>query len=177
MNISQLQRGIDIIKQVVRTLPESPGVYRMLDENKTPLYVGKAKRLKRRVASYTNHNKLPNRLQRMVANTHHMEIVTTHTETEALLLESNLIKKLKPRYNILLKDDKSFPYILITKDHPYPRILKHRGKQNIKGKYFGPFASISAVDETIISLTKTFQLRTCSDSFFAARLQRQPNCR
>ena len=166
---SLMKHGIAVIREIVKTLPETPGVYRMLDEHNTPLYIGKAKSLKRRVASYTNVNKLPNRLQRMVAYTKSMEIVTTHTETEALLLEANLIKKFKPRYNVLLKDDKSFPYILMTKDHPYPRLMKHRGKQSVKGNYFGPFASISAVDETIISLTKAFQLRTCSDSFFAAR--------
>jgi len=133
------------------------------------IYVGKAKDLKKRVVSYTFVAKLPHRLRRMISETVSMEIVTTHTETEALLLESNLIKKLQPHYNILLKDDKSFPYILITQDHPYPRLEKHRGPQQQKGKYFGPFASVLAVEETMILLQKVFLIRNCSDTFFERR--------
>ena len=130
----------EIIQTVVKTLPNVPGVYRMINARNEVIYVGKAKDLKKRVVSYTFGLKLPHRLQRMVSETISLEIVTTHTETEALLLESNLIKKLQPHYNILLKDDKSFPYILITKDHAYPRIDKHRGPHQQKGKYFGPLA-------------------------------------
>ncbi|MBX9804473.1 MAG: excinuclease ABC subunit UvrC [Alphaproteobacteria bacterium] len=164
-----LAQGIEVIRQTVRTLPQVPGVYRMINGRGEVVYVGKAKDLKKRVVSYTFANKLPHRLQRMVSETISMEIVTTHTETEALLLESNLIKKLQPHYNILLKDDKSFPYILITQGHPYPRLEKHRGPQRQKGKYFGPFASVLAVEETMILLQKVFLLRNCSDSFFEKR--------
>ncbi len=164
-----LVQGIEIIRQTVKTLPQVPGVYRMINTRGEVVYVGKAKDLKKRVISYTFAQKLPHRLQRMVSETVSMEIVTTHTETEALLLESNLIKKLQPHYNILLKDDKSFPYILITQDHSYPRLEKHRGPQQIKGKYFGPFASVVAVEETMILLQKVFLIRNCSDTFFERR--------
>lgn len=164
-----LIRGVRIIKSVVKTLSNLPGVYRMLNQSGDVLYVGKAKNLKNRVASYTLPDKLPIRLKRMIAETASLEIVTTHSEVEALLLESNLIKKLQPRYNILLKDDKSFPYILITHTHPYPRALKHRGPQTIPGRYFGPFASNSAVDECLILLQKVFNLRNCTDSIFENR--------
>jgi excinuclease ABC subunit C len=164
-----LTRGIETIRQVVKTLPNAPGVYRMINERDEVVYVGKAKNLKKRVVSYTLPLKLPIRLQRMISETFSLEIVTTHTETEALLLESNLIKKLQPHYNILLKDDKSFPFILISQDHEYPRLEKHRGPQRVKGKYFGPFASVVAVEETMILLQKVFLLRNCSDSFFEKR--------
>ncbi|WP_029448105.1 excinuclease ABC subunit UvrC [Candidatus Odyssella thessalonicensis] len=166
---SALDHGINVIKSVVKTLPEKPGVYRMYNRDDEPLYVGKAKSLKKRVVAYTKTDQLPVRLQRMVAETIRMEIVTTHSEIEALLLESNLIKKLQPRYNILLKDDKSFPYVLITQDHKYPRIVKHRGPQQIKGRYFGPFASNAAVDESLILLQKIFLLRNCTDNYFSGR--------
>ena len=164
-----LIQGIETIRQVVKTLSHDPGVYRMLNARGDAVYVGKAKDLKKRVVAYTFAHKLPHRLQRMVSETISMEIVTTHTETEALLLESNLIKKLQPHYNILLKDDKSFPYIMFTQEHPYPRLVKHRGPQQAKGKYFGPFASVVAVEETMILLQKVFQIRNCSDSFFEKR--------
>lgn len=167
--LTSLQKGVATIKAVVKTLTEVPGVYRMLGKNDEVLYVGKAKNLKNRVTSYTLPDKLPNRLKRMISETHRMEIVTAHSEIEALLLESNLIKKLQPRYNILLKDDKSFPYILITQDHEFPRVLKHRGPQKITGRYFGPFASNVAVDECLILLQKVFLLRNCTDSIFANR--------
>lgn len=164
-----LARGAQVIRDYVANLPATPGVYRMIAENGEVLYVGKAKALKKRVVSYTHVDKLPIRLLRMVALTHTMEFVNTHTEVEALLLESNLIKKLKPRYNILLRDDKSFPYILITGDHDFPQIKKHRGARKQKGEYFGPFASAGAVNHTIEILQRIFKLRNCSDSVFANR--------
>ncbi|HLD95425.1 MAG TPA: excinuclease ABC subunit UvrC [Alphaproteobacteria bacterium] len=164
-----LKRGLNIIGDFVKTLTKNPGVYRMLDRQETVLYIGKAKHLKNRVTSYTHILKLPTRLKRMVSETYRMEVVCTHTETEALLLESNLIKKLQPRYNILLKDDKSFPYILIETNHDFPRISKHRGPQTKKGLYFGPFANVEAVDETLILLQKIFMLRNCTNTYYQAR--------
>lgn len=149
-------------------MPTGPGVYRMLGADGEVLYVGKAKNLTKRVTSYTHGRRLTYRLQRMVAQTVAMEIVTTETEAEALLLEANLIKRLKPKYNILLRDDKTFPYILLT-DHVFPRITKHRGSKKQKGAYFGPFASAGDVNETIENLQKIFLLRPCSDSYFASR--------
>ncbi|MBT5241617.1 MAG: excinuclease ABC subunit UvrC [Rhodospirillaceae bacterium] len=164
-----LKRGADIIAGVVKTLTGSPGVYRMLDEDGNPLYVGKAKNLKRRVVTYSRPDKLPVRLQRMIAATHTMEIIETHTEVEALLLESNLIKKLKPRYNVLLRDDKSFPYILLTAKSDWPQLIKHRGSRSRDGEYFGPFASAGAVNRTLAALQRAFPLRNCSDNIFAGR--------
>ncbi len=164
-----LTRGAQIIRDYVANLPATPGVYRMISETGEVLYVGKAKALKKRVVSYTHVDKLPIRLQRMVAATATMEFVNTHTEVEALLLESNLIKKLKPRYNILLRDDKSFPYILITGHHDYAQVTKHRGARKPKGEYFGPFASAGAVNHTIQLLQRVFKLRNCSDSVFSNR--------
>lgn len=164
-----LEAGTDVIAARLKTLPDRPGVYRMLDAKGDALYVGKAKSLKKRVAAYTKAERLPIRLRRMVARTAALEIVTTHTEAEALLLESNLIKRLAPRYNILLRDDKSFPFILIPSDHPWPQIVKHRGAQTRKGDYFGPFASAGAVNQTLAVLQRVFLLRTCSDSVFAGR--------
>lgn len=164
-----IKSGVETIRGYVRDLPETAGVYRMLDEKGDVLYVGKAKALKRRVNSYTQISKLPSRLKRMVAQTRAMEFVHTHTEVEALLLESNLIKKLKPRFNILLRDDKSFPYILITTDHEFPQITKHRGTKRLGGEYFGPFASAGNVNKTIAALQRAFLLRNCTDSNFATR--------
>ncbi len=161
--------GAHVIESFVKTLPGSPGVYRMLGAKGDILYVGKAKNLKKRVTAYTQPSKHPIRIQRMIAQTETMEFALTHTEAEALLLEANLIKKLKPRYNILLRDDKSFPYILITGDHDFPQVLKHRGAKTRKGEYFGPFASGAAVNEAIETLHKVFLLRNCSDSIFSAR--------
>lgn len=166
--VSFIQRGVDVIRETLATLPGKPGVYRMLGEGDYPLYVGKAKNLKKRVINYTQVDKLSNRLKRMVSETVRMEIVITKTETEALLLESNLIKKLQPRYNVLLKDDKAFPYLHIT-SHEYPRLIKYRGKLTEKGKFYGPFASAYAVDATIVSLQKVFLLRNCSDEVFKNR--------
>lgn len=167
--LTSLERGVQILKTALKTMPLLPGVYRMINAQGDVLYVGKALSLKKRVVSYTLIQQLPNRLQRMVSEIDRVEITTTYTEIEALLLESNLIKKLQPRYNILLKDDKSYPFILLTKDHDFPRVAKHRGVQKIKGNYFGPFASVMAVDETILSLQRIFQIRNCTDSYFENR--------
>jgi len=150
-------------------MPGNPGVYRMLDAKGDALYVGKARNLKKRVISYTQIARLPERLRRMVADTASMEILTTHTEAEALLLEANLIKRLKPRYNILLRDDKSFPWLMLTADHPYPQLAKHRGAQTRKGSYWGPFASAWSVNQTLQALQRVFLLRTCADTVFANR--------
>ncbi|MEE3625753.1 excinuclease ABC subunit UvrC [Nitrospirillum sp. BR 11752] len=167
--VADLNRGVETIKAYLRTLPVTPGVYRMMNEGGDVLYVGKARNLKRRVANYTVPAKLPVRLQRMVAETVTMEFVTTHTEVEALLLESNLIKRLMPRYNVLLRDDKTFPHIMITRDHDYPALIKHRGTRDRAGDYFGPFASAGAVNRTITALQRAFLLRNCTDSVFSTR--------
>ncbi len=164
-----IERGVSVIREQLRTMPAGPGVYRMLDDDGDVLYVGKARSLKRRVVNYTQPAKLPHRIFRMVSETTRMEVVTTHTEVEALLLESNLIKRLKPRYNVLLRDDKTFPHILVTGDHDYPQIVKHRGARTRKGHYFGPFASAGAVNRTITALQRAFLLRNCSDSVFGSR--------
>ncbi|MGB4057813.1 MAG: excinuclease ABC subunit UvrC, partial [Alphaproteobacteria bacterium] len=166
---SALGRGAEIISGYVRKLEDRPGVYRMIGAKGDVLYVGKARALKKRVVSYTKVDKLPVRLQRMVALTASMEFSETHTEAEALLLESNLIKKLKPRFNILMRDDKSFPYILLTGDHDFPTIRKHRGVKKAKGTYYGPFAGAGDVNRTIAMLQRIFMLRNCSDSYFEAR--------
>lgn len=163
-----MNSGVAVIKSYLKTLPDKPGVYRMLNTAGKVLYVGKAKDLKRRVASYTRPHLLTVRLKRMIHETTAMEFVITATEAEALLLEANLIKNYKPPYNVLLKDDKFFSYILIT-DHPWPRLMKHRGHEKDKGQYFGPFASTEAVNSSLVSLYKVFKVRSCSDSFFAAR--------
>ena len=168
-NDAEAPAGAEIIRRHVKTLPSAPGVYRMINRAGDVLYVGKAKNLKRRVASYTRPERLGARLRRVVSATVALEIVTTHTEAEALLLESNLIKKLKPRYNVLLRDDKSFPHIMITGDHPWPQITKHRGAHTRKGEYFGPFASAGAVNQTLATLQRAFPLRSCADTIFASR--------
>nr|WP_316653475.1 excinuclease ABC subunit UvrC [uncultured Gellertiella sp.] len=162
-------RGAELIGEFVKRLPNGPGVYRMLNEASDVLYVGKARSLKKRVSNYAQGRGHSNRIARMIRETAHMEFVTTRTETEALLLEANLIKRLRPRFNVLLRDDKSFPYILVTGDHRAPAIVKHRGARGRKGDYFGPFASASAVGRTINSLQRAFLLRTCTDSVFEAR--------
>jgi excinuclease ABC subunit C len=161
--------GVAIIEAMLATLPSTPGVYRMLDAKGDALYVGKARSLERRVRAYTQIGRLPERLRRMVAETASMEIMTTHTEAEALLLEANLIKRLKPRFNIVLRDDKSYPWLMVTGDHPFPQISKHRGAQVRKGAYYGPFASAWAVNQTLTALQRVFLLRACSDSVFANR--------
>ena len=162
-------RGHDRIQAYLKTLDGSPGVYRMLDEQARVLYVGKARNLKARVSNYARPTGHSGRIARMIRETSSMMFLTTKTETEALLLEQNLIKQLKPRYNVLLRDDKSFPNILMTKDHPFPEIKKHRGKKSQKGSYYGPFASVGAVNRTLNQLQKVFLLRTCSDSVFENR--------
>ena len=164
-----LGHGLEVIREQVKTVPAGPGVYRMINARGDVLYVGKAHDLRKRVSSYTQIYRLDARLQRMVAETAAMEFVATHTEVEALLLEANLIKRYLPRYNVLLRDDKSFPYIAITGDHPVPQIMKHRGARNRPGEYFGPFASAGAVNRTIVALQRAFLLRNCSDSMFAMR--------
>ena len=164
-----LEAGVAAIRNVLKTLPVRPGVYRMQDARGEVLYVGKARALKNRVTSYTQVAKLPKRLQRMVAQTRSMTIVTTRTEAEALLLEAQLIKRFRPPYNVLLRDDKSFPFILLREDHPFPQVRKHRGARRIKGQYFGPFASAGSVTSTLNALQKLFLLRSCSDGFFANR--------
>lgn len=164
-----LARGIKVLKSQLRTMPSSPGVYRMLNEAGTVLYVGKARNLKARVSSYTNPGNLSHRIMRMVALTRSLVVVTTHTEVEALLLEANLIKRFRPQYNILLKDDKAFPYVRVTRGHEFPQIMKHRGARSDKAEYFGPFASAGAVNKTLNILQRAFLLRTCSDSVFASR--------
>ncbi len=164
-----LEDGIAVIAAAVEKLSLGPGVYRMLDLDGEALYVGKARSLKKRVASYATPAKLSNRLARMIAETATLEVVVTHTEVEALLLESNLIKRLMPRYNVLLRDDKSFPHIQLAGDHRFPQVVKHRGARSRKGDYFGPFASAGAVAKTIVALQRAFLLRNCSDAVFAAR--------
>jgi excinuclease ABC subunit C len=164
-----VRRGVEVIAAIVKRLPNGPGVYRMIDAKGDVLYVGKARSLKKRVASYARPINVSTRILRMVQATAAMEFVSTRTETEALLLEANLIKRLRPRFNVLLRDDKSFPYILITGDHEAPQILKHRGARNRKGDYFGPFASAGAVGRTINALQKAFLIRSCTDAVYASR--------
>ncbi|MGX1785874.1 excinuclease ABC subunit UvrC [Bosea sp. NPDC055332] len=166
---SALKAGIEVIADFAKHLPNRPGVYRMFDRAGEVLYVGKAKSLKNRVTAYARGMAHTNAVARMIAETANMEFVTTGTETEALLLESNLIKQLRPRYNVLLRDDKSFPYIFLSGDHPAPQIAKHRGSRQRKGDYFGPFASVWAVERTIDALQKAFLLRSCSDSYYENR--------
>ncbi|ABE38519.1 Excinuclease ABC subunit C [Rhodopseudomonas palustris BisB5] len=161
--------GRAAIEQAVRLAPTSPGVYRMLNAADDVLYVGKAKNVKKRLSSYARPTGHVVRIARMIAATVTVEIISTATETEALLLEANLIKQLRPRFNVLLRDDKSFPYILITGDHWAPQILKHRGAQSRPGRYFGPFASVGAVNRTITALQRAFLVRSCTDSFFESR--------
>ncbi len=164
-----LEVGVAAIRNVWKTLPLKPGVYRMHDARGDVLYVGKAKALKNRVSNYTQVDRLPNRLRRMVAQTRSMTIVTTNSEAEALLLEAQLIKRYRPAYNVLLRDDKSFPFILLRDDHAFPRIQKHRGARRAKGNYYGPFASAGSVNQTLNALQKLFLLRSCNDSFFSRR--------
>ncbi len=164
-----LETGIAAIRNVLKTLPLKPGVYRMHDARGDVLYVGKARALKNRVANYVQIDRMPNRLRRMVALTRSMTIVTTNSEAEALLLEAQLIKRYRPAYNVLLRDDKSFPFILLRADHKFPRIQKHRGARRHKGQYYGPFASAGSVNQTLNALEKLFLLRSCSDSFFNNR--------
>src|SRR3984885_7980403 len=162
-------KGADRIAAYLKTLPDAPGVYRMMNAAGDVLYVGKAKSLKKRVSAYARGGVHTDRLSRMVAETAEMLFVTTASETEALLLESNLIKRLKPRYNVSYRDDKSFPNILLRTDHPFPQVLKHRGAKSRDGIYFGPFASAGAVNMTLNTLQRAFLLRSCSDAVFQGR--------
>ncbi|HEX8447290.1 MAG TPA: excinuclease ABC subunit UvrC, partial [Sphingomonas sp.] len=164
-----IEAGVAAIRNVLATLPTRPGVYRMQDAKGDVLYVGKAKALKNRVGNYVQVSRLPKRIARMVAQTRSMTIVTTNTESEALLLEAQLIKRYRPPYNVLLRDDKSFPFILLREDHAFPRVQKHRGARRAKGQYYGPFASAGSVTRTLNALQKLFLLRSCTDSFFANR--------
>jgi len=164
-----LEAGIAAIRAVVKGLPVRPGVYRMLDARGDVLYVGKARALKHRVNAYTQVARQPKRLLRMIAQTRSMQIVTTQSEAEALLLEAQLIKRYRPPYNVLLRDDKSFPFILLRQDHDFPRVQLHRGARRHKGQYYGPFASAGSVRNTLNALQKLFLLRSCTDSFFANR--------
>src|SRR5262249_26983242 len=164
-----LAAGRAVIANFVKLAPSAPGVYRMIDRNGDVLYVGKAKNIRKRIIAYTRPTGYDPRIERMIAATAALEFVSTATETEALLLEANLIKRLRPRFNVLLRDDKSFPYILITADHWAPQILKHRGARTRHGNYYGPFASVWAVNRTITALQRAFLLRSCSDPFFESR--------
>jgi excinuclease ABC subunit C len=169
LHATPLRAGLAVIEGVLATLPLSPGVYRMLDAKGEALYVGKARSLRKRVANYTQIHRLEERLRRMVMDTASMEIVTTHTEAEALLLEANLIKRLKPRYNIVLRDDKSYPWLMLAEDHAFPQVSKHRGTQSRPGSYWGPFASAWAVNQTVNAMQRLFLLRSCADTVFANR--------
>ena len=167
--LADLDAGLAAIREVLATLPARPGVYRMADARGDVLYVGKAKALRKRVANYTQVERLPLRLKRMVSQTRELTIVTTNSEAEALLLEAQLIKRFRPPYNVLLRDDKSFPFILLRADHAFPRLMKHRGARRAKGNYYGPFANAGSVNTTINALQKLFLLRSCTDGFFARR--------
>ena len=166
---SAVMEGVRVIESALPTLPLSPGVYRMLDAKGDALYVGKARALRRRVAAYTQIGRLPERLRRMVHETRSLEVVTTASEAEALLLEANLIKRLRPRYNIVLRDDKSYPWVVLREDHPYPQIAKHRGERQKGASYWGPFASAWAVNQTLTALQRVFLLRSCRDTVFDSR--------
>ena len=161
--------GLDIIKNKLASISNSPGIYQYLNSKNEIIYIGKAKNLKKRISSYKNTSSLSNRMQRMVYQINNIETITTKTESEAFLLESNLIKKIKPKFNIVLRDDKSLPYILISSKNKWPQILKHRGKQKNIGIYFGPYPSAGTVDKTINSLQRAFLIRSCSDSYFKSR--------
>jgi excinuclease ABC subunit C len=167
--VEEIATGTAAIQRYAKLAPSSPGVYRMLDTKNTVLYVGKAKNIAKRVMAYTRGQGHTNRIARMIAATTTMEFVSTATEMEALLLEANLIKRFAPRFNVLLRDDKSFPYILITREHQAPQILKHRGARNRPGDYYGPFAAAGAVNRTLTALERAFLLRSCSDSFYESR--------
>src|SRR5258705_11229102 len=164
-----LAAGRAVIARHAKLAPGGPGVYRMIDRNGDVLYVGKAKSIRKRILSYARPTAYDTRIERMVAATSALEFVSTATETEALLLEANLIKRLRPRFNVLRRDNKWFPYTLITADHWAPQIIKYRGSRNRKGQYYGPFASVWAVSRTITALQRAFLLRSCSDSFFEGR--------
>jgi excinuclease ABC subunit C len=162
-------QGLAVLEAALPTLPTAPGVYRMLNEKGEALYVGKARSLRKRVTSYTQMSRLPERLRRMVFETRSLEVVTTGSEAEALLLEANFIKRFRPRFNIVLRDDKSYPWLVITEDHPFPQIAKHRGERRKGASYWGPFASVWAVNQTLAALQRVFLLRSCRDTVFDTR--------
>jgi excinuclease ABC subunit C len=162
-------QGLAVLEAALPTLPTAPGVYRMLNEKGEALYVGKARSLRKRVTSYTQISRLPERLRRMVFETRSLEVVTTASEAEALLLEANFIKRFRPRFNIVLRDDKSYPWLVITEDHPFPQIAKHRGERRKGASYWGPFASVWAVNQTLAALQRVFLLRSCRDTVFDTR--------
>ena len=168
-NLNPLSQGVAVLQKQIKLLGNKPGIYQMLNDKGEVLYIGKAHNLRKRVTNYTVPDRLTLRIQRMIAETRSLEVTITHTEAEALLLESNLIKKILPRYNILLRDDKSFPYIVITHNHPAPQLLKHRGAKTIPGSYYGPFLSGQAVNSTVMDLQRAFLLRSCSDNIYASR--------
>lgn len=167
--MGNIQKGLENLKRHIKVAPEKPGVYRMIDENEKVLYVGKAKNIKKRIVAYSHINKLPVRLQRMVSEIHRMEFIIVENEAKALLLENELIKKLEPKYNILLKDDKTFPHLVIDVESDFPALRKYRGKRNDKSKYFGPFASVLAVNNVLDTVQKAFLLRSCQDYVFHNR--------
>lgn len=164
-----IKKGLENLKAHIKIAPEKPGVYRMIDDNEVVLYVGKAKNIKKRIVAYSHINRLPKRLQQMVAQIARMEFIVVENEARALLVENELIKKYSPRYNILLKDDKSFPYLMIDEHEEYPRLSKYRGTRNDKNRYFGPFASVMAVNAAVDILQKVFLLRSCRDNVFKNR--------
>ena len=167
--MGNIQKGLEILKKHIKVAPEKPGVYRMIEENQKVLYVSKAKNIKKRIVAYSHINKLPVRLQRMVSEINRMEFIIVENEAKALLLENELIKKLEPKYNILLKDDKTFPHLVIDVESDFPALRKYRGKRNDKSKYFGPFASVLAVNNVLDTVQKAFLLRSCRDNVFKNR--------
>ena len=168
-NHLNLEHGIKVILLELKNIPKKPGIYKMINSSNEPIYIGKAKNLYKRVLSYTKANKLNRRLITMISNIQKIEINITNSEVEALLLESNLIKKFEPKFNVLLKDDKSFSSIYISTNDDFPKMITHRGMKNKKGKYFGPFTSKSSINKTIETLQKVFLIRNCSDNIFNTR--------
>ena len=171
---ASLARGVEVIKAHLKHAPNGPGVYRMISGDGEVLYVGKARSIRKRIASYTREAGHTQRIARMIGLTASMVFVSTATETEALLLETNYIKQMKPRFNVLMRDDKSFPYILLTGDHVAPQLTKHRGARNRKGDFFGPFASVWAVNRTLNALQRAFLIRSCTDSYYENRTRPCP---
>ena len=167
--MNSLDSGQSLIKSKIKHISSSPGIYKFLDSNNKIIYIGKAKNLPKRLLNYTSNSGLTVRTQRLISSVNEVEVITTTNESEALLVEANLIKKFKPRYNVLLKDDKSFPYIQITLSDNWPQLTKFRGKHNDKDLYFGPFASIGSANWTIKMLQKVFQIRVCDDHTFKNR--------
>src|SRR3954453_22901188 len=167
--VFQAPKGVAVIEAALTTMPANPGVYRMLDAKGDALYVGKARALKKRVTAYTQIARLPERLRRMVHETRSLEVITTASEAEALLLEANLIKRLRPRYNIVLRDDKSYPWLVLTEDHPYPQITKHRGERRKGASYWGAFASALSLNQSLTALHRVFLLCSCLDTVFNTR--------